>query len=227
MIKRAIDVGVSCLALLVLLPVLAAVAIAIRLTSPGPVLYRGVRVGRNGGEFRILKFRSMVVDAESRGGSATANDDPRVTPIGRLLRRYKLDELPQFFNVLVGDMSLVGPRPEVRKYVDCYTEDQRKILQIRPGITDWATIWNSDEGSVLAGSQDAEAEYERVIRPTKLALQLSYLQTQGTLTDARILCVTIAKLVRKRWVPRELAGYGTALDLKENGLVGSRNKADA
>jgi lipopolysaccharide/colanic/teichoic acid biosynthesis glycosyltransferase len=222
MIKRAVDIGVSSLALVLLVPVLAAIAIAVRITSPGPALYRGVRVGRNGRDFRMLKFRSMVVDAESRGGSATANDDPRVTPIGRFLRRYKLDEVPQFINVLLGDMSLVGPRPEVRKYVDTYTTDQRRILQIRPGITDWATIWNVDEGSVLAGSADSEAEYERLIRPAKLALQLHYLETQGTLTDAKILCFTLVKMVRKRWVPRELAGYGTALNPQQDALLSNR-----
>jgi lipopolysaccharide/colanic/teichoic acid biosynthesis glycosyltransferase len=208
--KRFLDVSVSLIALIFLLPVLALIAAVIKADSGGPILYRGVRVGLNGRDFRILKFRSMIPNAELFGGSATANDDPRLTRVGRVLRRFKLDELPQFINVLSGEMSLVGPRPEVRKYCDMYTPEQLPILGLKPGMTDWASIWNSDEGSVLAGSLDPEADYERVIRPVKIALQLKYLRTQTTFTDLRILFCTIIKLVNARWIPADLIEYGTA-----------------
>jgi lipopolysaccharide/colanic/teichoic acid biosynthesis glycosyltransferase len=207
--KRFLDIGVSLIGLTCLLPVLVLIAILIKASSRGPILYRGVRVGLNGRDFRILKFRSMVPNADLLGGSATANDDPRLTRAGRVLRRLKLDELPQLINVLLGDMSLVGPRPEVRKYVDIYTPEQLPILTLKPGMTDWASIWNSDEGTVLAGSLDPEADYERVIRPVKIALQLKYLRTQTTFTDVKIISHTLIKLINKSWTPRDLSEYGT------------------
>ena len=205
--KRLLDIWVSLIALAVLSPLLILIAILVKVSSRGPVLYRGVRVGLNGRDFQMLKFRSMVPDAESLGGSATANDEPRLTGVGRALRKLKLDELPQFINVLQGDMSLVGPRPEVRKYVNMYTPEQEPILTVKPGITDWASIWNSDEGTVLEGSLDPEAEYERVIRPAKLAMQLRYVETHNTLTDVRILSYTLFKLINRNWSPRELSEY--------------------
>src|SRR6266849_1734141 len=174
--KRLFDVLLSFVGLLLISPFLVLIAILIKLASPGPVLYRGVRVGQYGKPFCILKFRSMIVDAEQQGGSATAGDDPRLTSIGKFLRRYKLDELPQLFNVLKGEMSFVGPRPEVQKYVDQYSEDDKAILQLRPGITDWASIWNSNEAAVLEGSSDPEKSYEELILPKKIELQLKYLQ---------------------------------------------------
>src|SRR5579883_1253298 len=145
-LKRCIDIAVSAVGLVILSPLFAVIAIAINLVSPGPVFYKGRRVGLNGRVFRVVKFRSMVVDAEYRGGSATAEDDPRLTSLGVSLRRYKIDELPQLINVWLGDMSLVGPRPEVEKYVAQYTAEERHILDVRPGITDWASLWNFDEG---------------------------------------------------------------------------------
>lgn len=184
------------------------------IASAAPPIYSGVRVGRYGRDFRMFKYRSMTPDAELCGPSATANDDPRLTPIGTFLRRHKLDELPQILNVLLGDMSLVGPRPEVRKFVAMYTPEQRRILELRPGITDWATIWNSDQGSVLAGSTDPEADYQALILPTKIALQLKYLDTQSTLMDLKIICYTILKLLRRDWIPREITAYGTPADRK-------------
>ena len=206
-VKRLFDLFFSLAGLLLVGPILFLIALLIKLASPGPVLYRGVRVGRFGQPFRILKFRTMVVDAETRGGSATADDDLRVTSIGRLLRRYKLDELPQLGNVLMGDMSFVGPRPEVQKYVDRYTEKQKAVLKLRPGITDWASIWNCNEAAVLAGSSDPEKAYEELILPTKLALQLKYLQDHSLATDLKILFHTLVKLLYEGWVPRELQPY--------------------
>src|SRR5262245_27286832 len=170
--KRLFDIAVALAGLVVLSPVLIAVAAWIKFDSRGPVFYRGRRVGLRGSPFRIFKFRTMVVNADRIGGSSTSNDDPRITRAGKVLRRHKLDELPQLLNVLIGDMSLVGPRPEVEHYVQMFTEDEKAILTVRPGITDWASLWNPDEGSVLAGSPDPEKAYLEKVRPGKLRLQL-------------------------------------------------------
>jgi lipopolysaccharide/colanic/teichoic acid biosynthesis glycosyltransferase len=206
--KRSFDVLLSFVGLFLISPFLVLIAILIKLASPGPVLYRGVRVGQYGKPFCILKFRSMIVDAEQHGGSATAGDDPRLTSVGKFLRRYKLDELPQLFNVLKGEMSFVGPRPEVKKYVNRYSDEDKAILQLRPGITDWASIWNSNEAAVLEGSSDPEKSYEELILPTKIALQRKYLQDHACSTDVKILFHTFAKLVQEDWVPKELESYG-------------------
>jgi lipopolysaccharide/colanic/teichoic acid biosynthesis glycosyltransferase len=206
--KRLLDIAVSLFALALSGPIMAIIAILIKVTSSGPVLYLGRRVGLHGRPFYILKFRSMVVDAERLGGSATAGDDPRITPIGAFLRRYKLDELPQLINVLTGDMSLVGPRPEVQKYVDLYTEAERVILTLKPGITDWASIWNSNEAEVLEGSSDPERTYEELIRPTKLRLQLLYHHDHSLFADLTILIHTLCKLIWSDWLPRELSQFG-------------------
>jgi lipopolysaccharide/colanic/teichoic acid biosynthesis glycosyltransferase len=213
-LKRGFDFLVALTAVLLLSPVLLVVALIIKVGSPGPVFYRGVRIGLRGKPFRIYKFRTMVVDAEKLGGSATAEDDPRITPIGKFLRRHKLDELPQFLNVLVGDMSMVGPRPEVQKYVDMYTLEERAILDLRRGITDWASIWNSNEAAVLEGSKDPEKTYEELIRPTKLALQLFYARNHSPGTDIKILCHTFCKLIVEDWTPRELVPYGKVRQYK-------------
>jgi lipopolysaccharide/colanic/teichoic acid biosynthesis glycosyltransferase len=207
MAKRLMDIAVAGIALAVLSPVLLVLIVLVKLSSPGPVFYFGERVGRNGVPFRIAKFRSMVVGADRIGGSATANDDPRLTPIGRFLRRYKLDELPQFWNVLKGEMSLVGPRPEVRKFVDRYGPEERRVLALRPGITDWASIWNCDEGSVLAGSRDPEETYSELILPGKLRLQLLYLEDHSVRTDCKILFHTALRLFGVDSVPAELRAF--------------------
>jgi lipopolysaccharide/colanic/teichoic acid biosynthesis glycosyltransferase len=207
-IKRSFDVMVATIALVIVAPLLALAALMVKLSSRGPVFYRGTRVGLNGKLFPMLKFRTMVVDAESLGGSATAADDPRITRFGKFLRRYKLDELPQFFNVLLGDMSLVGPRPEVQKYVNLYSPEEKEILTVRPGITDWASIWNSNEAAVLEGSRDPERTYEELIRPTKLALQLLYVRDHSFFVDLKILFHTAVKLIDEDWVPKELKPYG-------------------
>jgi lipopolysaccharide/colanic/teichoic acid biosynthesis glycosyltransferase len=209
--KRVFDFLCGSLGVILLSPVLAVIALLVKLTSPGPVFYRGERIGRDGTAFRIVKFRSMVPNAEVLGGSATANDDSRITPVGQVLRKYKLDELPQLLNVVRGEMSLVGPRPEVRKYVDMGSAEQRRILSLRPGITDWATIWNADEGSVLAGSNDPERTYEELILPTKLRLQLHYLEHRSFAVDLKIIVHTMIRMVDKTWVPRDLAEYGSAV----------------
>ena len=205
--RRVIDVLFALCALIVFSPLMIAIAFLIKREDGGPVFYRGRRVGRGGVPFRMFKFRSMVLNAERLGGTATSDDDDRITRAGKLLRKYKLDELPQLINILVGDMNLVGPRPEVQKYVDMYSDLEREILTARPGITDWASIWNSDEGAVLAGSPDPERAYEELLRPTKLKLQMLYVRNRTLWTDLKILFYTARKLVDKRFVPAELAAY--------------------
>jgi lipopolysaccharide/colanic/teichoic acid biosynthesis glycosyltransferase len=205
--RRVIDVLFALCALIVFSPLMIAIAFLIKREDGGPVFYRGRRVGRGGVPFRMFKFRSMVLNAERLGGTATSDDDDRITRAGKRLRKYKLDELPQLINILVGDMNLVGPRPEVQKYVDMYSEVEREILTARPGITDWASIWNSDEGAVLAGSPDPERAYEELLRPTKLKLQMLYVRNRTLWTDLKILFYTARKLVDKRFVPAELAAY--------------------
>jgi len=139
----------------------------------------------------------MVIDAEKLGASSTSDDDPRITRIGKFLRKYKLDELPQLINVLLGDMSLVGPRPEVRKFTDLYTEEEKAILTVRPGITDWASIWNPDEGAILAGSADPDQDYLEKIRPEKIRLQLKYVRERTFWTDIKIILLTLKTIIMK------------------------------
>ena len=206
--KRLFDIMVAVVGLVLVAPLLLLIGLMVKFSSPGPMLYRGTRVGLRGKLFSMLKFRTMVRDAESLGGSATAADDPRLTSSGKFLRRYKLDELPQLINVLVGDMSLVGPRPEVEKYVSLFSLEEKAVLTVRPGITDWASIWNSNEAAVLDGSRDPEKTYEELIRPTKLALQLLYVRNHSQSVDMKILFHTAVKLVHQNWVPKELKPYG-------------------
>lgn len=195
--KHVFDFVVSLIGLVLLSPVLILIAVLIRKEDGGPVFYRGQRIGRRGRIFKIFKFRTMVVDAEKRGGSSTADDDPRITRIGRKMRKAKLDELPQLLNVLKGDMSFVGPRPEVKHYVDMYAEDEKAILTVRPGITDWASLWNSDEGAILAGSPDPEKTYMEKIRPEKIRLQLKYVRERSFMTDIKIVFLTLKKVVSR------------------------------
>ena len=194
--KRLFDIAASGLGLLALGPGLILLAILIKLEDGGPVFYRGERVGRHGRGFRIFKFRTMVVHADRIGGPSASDSDPRITRIGRTLRRYKLDELPQLINVLKGEMSLVGPRPEVRHYTDQFTEEEQAILSVRPGISDWASIWNADEGALLAGAEDPEHVYATRIRPTKLRLQLKYVREQSFFTDLKIIFLTALAVAR-------------------------------
>lgn len=196
-IKRAFDVFFSAIALLFLIPLLGILACWIELDSPGSVIYCGVRVGRDGRSFRMLKLRTMVLNADALGDSCTSAGDPRITPVGRWLRKYKLDELPQLFNVLEGTMSFVGPRPEVQKYTDLFTEEEKQILSVRPGITDWATLANSDEEALLAGSPDPERTYLEDIRPQKIRLQLDYVRKRNLWIDFRILLATMIVVLRR------------------------------
>jgi lipopolysaccharide/colanic/teichoic acid biosynthesis glycosyltransferase len=190
MLKRALDVFVSATALVVLFPALLVIAAAIQVCDGRPLFYRGIRIGRNGIPFRIFKFRTMVLDAEQLGGSATADTDVRITRIGRVLRKHKLDELPQLINVLLGEMSLVGPRPEVPEYVALLSQAEQLILTVRPGITDWATLWDADEGALLTLASEPERMYVDLIRPEKIKLQMQYVCNQSFWTDAVILWKT-------------------------------------
>ncbi len=195
--KRLFDFVSSLFGLLILLPILGFISFKIISEDGGPVFYRGERVGLHGKPFRIFKFRTMVVDAEKLGASSTSDDDARITRIGKLLRKYKLDELPQLINVLVGDMSLVGPRPEVKKFTDLYTEEEKVILTVRPGITDWASLWNSDEGALLKGSVDPDKDYLEKIRPEKIRLQLKYVRERSFWTDIKIIFLTLKTIIFK------------------------------
>lgn len=194
-IKRVFDVVMASCGLLILSPLIAAIAMIIKKEDGGSVLYRGERVGKDGIPFRIHKFRTMVMNAEELGGSSTSDYDPRITKCGRILRKYKLDELPQLLNVLKGEMSFVGPRPEVEEYVQMYKEDEKRILTVRPGITDWASIWNPDEGAILSKYPDPDQAYLDIIRPKKLELQKKYVDEISFVNDMRILILT-AKALR-------------------------------
>ena len=196
MLKRAFDFLSSLIGLILVSPVLVTIAILIKREDGGPVFYRGVRVGRFGKLFRIYKFRTMVLNAEKLGGPSTADDDPRITKMGRFVRKFKLDELPQLINVLRGEMSIVGPRPEVQMYVDMFKEEEKAILSVRPGITDWASIWNPDEGAILAGSPDPEKTYMEKIRPEKIRLQLKYVRERSFWNDLKIIAQTIITLMK-------------------------------
>ncbi len=172
--KRIFDVVASGCGLLVLSPVFLILAIWIKLDSKGPVFYRQVRVGRNNKDFKLFKFRSMRVGADKKGLITVGGDDPRVTRSGYYIRKYKLDEFPQLINVFIGDMSLVGPRPEVRKYVDMYTSEQMHVLDVRPGITSLASIRYRNENDILAAAEDPDKCYIEKVMPDKLAIDLEY-----------------------------------------------------
>jgi transketolase len=196
--KRVFDFGLSLIGIFVLSPLMLMIAIFMKLSSPGPILYVGTRMGRFGKPFRLYKFRTMVVNAEQIGGPSTSEDDPRVTKIGRLLRKYKLDELPQLINVLKSEMSLVGPRPEVVSEVELYTSEERRLLSVLPGITDWASVLYHNEGEILRGAADPHEAYRRLIRPGKIRLGLEYVRTHSFSVDLRILAATLRTLVSRR-----------------------------
>ena len=195
-LKRAMDIVISGGALAVLWPVLLLIAVAIKIDDPGPVFYRQVRVGKDGREFRIFKFRTMVVDADKKGLQITVGRDNRITRMGRLLRKTKLDELAQLLNVFVGEMSFVGPRPEVPKYVNLYTPYQRQVLLVRPGITDYASIAYRNENDMLEGAEDPEKMYIDVIMPDKIELNMKYLHEISPLADIRLIFSTIAAVIK-------------------------------
>jgi lipopolysaccharide/colanic/teichoic acid biosynthesis glycosyltransferase len=195
MLKRIFDFLVSLFGLIIFSPLFLIIAILIKLDSEGPVFYRGERIGKDGKPFRIFKFRTMVKDAEKMGGPSTSADDPRLTKIGKFLRKYKLDELPQLINVLKGEMSLVGPRPEVKMYVDMLKPEEKEIiLSVKPGMTDLASLWDFHEEEVLKGSEDPEKTYLEKIRPRKIQLQIEYVKNRSFLLDLKIILKTILKL---------------------------------
>ena len=197
MIKRLFDIISSAVGLVITSPLFLYVVFLIKKESPGPIFYKAQRVGRGGRMFTMYKFRTMVINADKIGGPSTAADDPRLTKIGLFLKKYQLDELPQLINVLKGDMSVVGPRPEVKVYVDMMTEGEKNvILSVRPGITDLASLWNFHEAELLKGSADPEKTYMEEIRPEKLRLQQEYVKKQSFFSDLGIIFKTIAKLFK-------------------------------
>lgn len=216
--KRLFDIVASGIALVIFSPLLIGIAIWVKRDSPGPVFYRGQRAGKGNKPFGIFKFRSMVMNAEKVGGSSTSGHDPRVTRSGRFIRKYKMDELSQLLNVFIGDMSLVGPRPEVLSYTNTYTGELLEIFTVRPGITDWASIWNADEGGVLAGAKDPDRAFEILIQPTKLQLQLRYVRTRSFWSDLKILFYTVWRLANPDFYPRELSDV-PRLELGAGALV--------
>lgn len=194
--KRFFDFVASAIGLVLLAPILVGIGILVKSSSRGPVLFRQQRVGKDGKPFWILKFRSMMDGAERAGVGITPNSDPRVTRPGVLLRKWKLDELPQLWNVLVGEMSLVGPRPELPSYVLGYTIEQKEVLKVRPGITDPASVRYRDEGSVLERSSDPELLYRKKILPEKLALNLQYLKDISFARDLSLVLGTLRSVMR-------------------------------
>jgi lipopolysaccharide/colanic/teichoic acid biosynthesis glycosyltransferase len=193
---RLCDIVFSFFGLLFLSPLFLIVALWIVIDDPGPVFYRQQRVGRHNKDFGLLKFRSMRVGADKMSLITIGDRDPRVTRAGYYIRKFKLDELPQLWNVLIGDMSLVGPRPEVRRYVDLYTEEQRQVLSVRPGITDYASIEYIDENKLLAQAADPDKTYIEEIMPAKIELNRRYINNPTLGQYFKIIFLTIAKIIR-------------------------------
>lgn len=206
MAKRLFDILLSAAGLVILLPIMAAVALAIIVVSPGPVFYRGRRVGKNGKIFKIFKFRTMIVDAELSGDLTTADNDPRTIPIGNFLRKYKLDELPQLFNVLRGEMSIVGPRPQFKHYVDRYNDEEKLILSVKPGMTDYASIKFINLGKIVGGNKDAEAVYLAKVEPEKNRLRIKYAKEGSFLVDIKIIAMTVFEIARVLVLNRKSKG---------------------
>lgn len=193
-LKRSMDVCCSFLGLLLLSPVFACIALWIMLDSKGGVFYKQIRVGRDNKDFYLFKFRSMRIGSDQKGLLTVGGRDQRITSSGYYIRKFKLDELPQLWNVLIGDMSLVGPRPEVRKYVAMYSAEQMEVLKVRPGITDLASLAYFDENEVLAASSDPEKTYIEEVMPAKLALNKQYIAQRGIIQDIRIILQTFFKI---------------------------------
>ena len=191
---RILDILFSLIGLLILLPFFMILAIAIVLETRGGVFYKQIRVGRNGKDFKLFKFRSMVADSDKKGLLTIGEYDNRITKVGRVIRKYKLDEFAQLINVLKGDMSLVGPRPEVRKYVDMYNHAQKKVLSVKPGITDYASIEYSNENEVLAKSINPEKTYIEEVMPHKLDLNMKYINNRNVFEYLRIIFLTVYRL---------------------------------
>jgi lipopolysaccharide/colanic/teichoic acid biosynthesis glycosyltransferase len=192
--KRLFDICSSFVVLALIWPFMLIIALVVMFSSRGGVFFTQIRVGRNEKEFKLFKFRTMRMDSEEKGQLTIGGDDPRITGAGRFLRKFKLDELPQLFNVLGGTMSVVGPRPEVRKYTDLYTEEQRKVFAVRPGLTDYASIEYIAENELLGRSEDPNRTYIEEIMPAKLKLNLQYIDERGFLTDLKIIFKTLGKI---------------------------------
>jgi lipopolysaccharide/colanic/teichoic acid biosynthesis glycosyltransferase len=192
-VKRFVDILFSLGLLLLLAPLFLLIAVLIKSESKGPVLFRQKRVGKNNHDFTLLKFRSMYVDTEQRGQLTIGMRDPRITKVGYVIRRFKLDELPQFINVILGEMSIVGPRPEVRRYVDLYNSEQLKVLSIKPGITDYASVKYFNENELLGKSDNPEQTYIHEIMPEKLHINLRYVQHNTIFMDFNILLSTFIR----------------------------------
>jgi lipopolysaccharide/colanic/teichoic acid biosynthesis glycosyltransferase len=200
---RILDFLLSVLGLIVLLPFLFLIGLVIKLSSRGQIFYKQSRIGLNGAEFNVYKFRTMRLNSDKLGLITVGGRDPRVTSVGYYLRKYKLDELPQLINVLIGDMSLVGPRPEVKKYVDLYTVEQKRVLTIRPGITDWASINYRDENEILGQSTDPEKDYIEKVMPDKLKYNLIYIENYSYLEYFKIIVLTLWHIVLSICIPPE------------------------
>lgn len=189
------DIFFSLIGLIVLFPLFLVIALIITLDSKGGVFYKQIRVGKDGKDFKLFKFRSMAVGSDKKGLLTVGGNDSRITKPGYFIRKYKIDELPQLINVFIGDMSLVGPRPEVRKYVDLYNGEQQKVLSVKPGITDYASIAYINENEVLGKSANPEKTYIEEVMPSKLKLNLKYIEEKSVVTDIKIIFKTIAKII--------------------------------
>ena len=198
MLKRFTDIFLSFLAILVLLPFMFVISLIVNFESIGGFFYFQQRVGKNGKDFKLIKFRTMYVGADKNGLITVGTNDKRITGFGKFLRKFKLDELPQLFNVIIGDMSIVGPRPEVRKYVNLYNSEQLKVLSVHPGLTDYASIIYIEENKILSESDYPEKMYVEKIMPHKLELNLKYIKNQTIFTDLKIIFKTIFKIFFKK-----------------------------
>ncbi len=198
MLKRLFDIVGAVVGLATISPLMGWFAWRIKTEDGGPFFYRGIRIGLNGKPFCIYKFRTMVLDADKIGPSSTSEDDPRITKIGRLLRAHKLDELPQLINVLLGDMSFVGPRPQVQWAVDLYDDKEKVILSVRPGITDYASLLFSNEGEILKGSTDPDKDYMEKIHPLKTKLAMKYVNKHSLFVDTKIIMKTLTALFKNK-----------------------------
>lgn len=196
MIKRLFDILASGLGLIILSPLFLILALCIKIDSVGPVFYKQLRVGKNGKDFYLFKFRSMCKGSDKKGLITVGGRDPRVTRTGYYIRKYKLDELPQLINVFIGEMSLVGPRPEVRKYVEMYTPEQQKVLSVRPGITDLASICYRNENELLAQAKNPEEYYIHMIMPDKLRINLEYVRHSSFFYDLKLIFKTFVEIFR-------------------------------
>ena len=197
MTKRLFDLLSSLIGVIILSPILLIIGLAIKLGSSGPILYHSLRIGKDKKSFNVYKFRTLVINADKIGGPSTSDDDPRLTKIGKFLRKYKLDELPQLFNVIKGEMSLVGPRPEVPEYAKLYKDKEQIVFSVKPGITDLASLWNDDEGAILKGNSDPEKTYLEQIRPEKVRLQIKYVKEKSFIGDLKIIFKTLKKILNR------------------------------